>query len=194
MTSWHEAFGGNINEGCCSLAGLLLLYHPPPRPSSPPARQQDARQSQSGGLMLGQCLDGQVRRRRYTSQGWEASCGQSTAFPLGTASRVLLHPSPETTQWGGLGEGASLDYTTAFLQRAGLRSAITTAQAMRPAWPPLATSYTGQQVLMNCRECFAWETNSAVTLCRIALSHKQKTINKTHNRSLFRPAGQSRRG
>lgn len=47
---------------------------------------------------------------------------------------------------------------------------------------------------MNCRECFAWETNSAVTLCRIALSHKQKTINKTHNRSLFRPAGQSRRG
>lgn len=38
MTSWHEAFGGNINEECYSLAGRLLLYHhPPPRPSSPPA-------------------------------------------------------------------------------------------------------------------------------------------------------------
>lgn len=44
----------------------------------------------------------------------------------------------------------------AFWQRAGLGPAITAAQAMGPAWPPLAASHTGQQGLMNCRECFAW--------------------------------------
>lgn len=119
---------------------------PPPSSSSffSSSSQQGARQSQSGGLTLAQRLDGQVRRRRYTSQGWEASCDQSRAFPLGAVSRVVFHPSPETTQCRGLGEGVSLDYIAVFWQRAGLGPAIITAQAMGSAWPPLATSHTGQ--------------------------------------------------
>lgn len=174
---------------CSSTTLLLILLLLQPGNKVP-------RKSQAGGLMLGQCLNAQVRGRRYTSQGWKVSCGQSTASPLGPASRVLLHSSLQTTQWGDLGQGASPGYKQRFDRGQGwdLPSLLPRQwdQLGLPWQLPTQGSkawWTAENALLGLSE-----TNSAVSLCRIALSRKQKTTNKTHNRSLFRPAGQSRRG
>jgi len=72
VTSWHKASGGNINEECCSLAGLMLFNHPPPHPSPPPARQQGAKEEPGWWAHAGSVPEWAGQRKKVYQPGLES--------------------------------------------------------------------------------------------------------------------------
>lgn len=122
---------------------------------------------------------------------------------LHLAGRVLPCPSPATTQQGGLERRSQPRLQSRVL--AGHCSSSPWSRHIAGLWIfqakgpvvglaslrrfPHTLERPDKQQRMLCSGC---QKTSAITLCRIASSCKQKMTNKTQNRSPSRPAGQPR--